>query len=416
MLNTPIQNGRPPWLVEDLNGTLQSKLDQEMAQLVYFLSPKNHQKRSSIFALLSKKLADLGYNCSVFGSCGTGLYLDYSDIDVVILVDLDFVNANQMKRILKKVYRVCQHFDEFEFISRAKIPILKFSIDSIPIDLSVNSKIGSIEYTKHCARILTSVPMVGKLLIVLKQFLRCRGLESNASGGVGGYFLFLWILSFLQFRYPHKYSNNLVEEDSKLNQDGIGIELPFSCTNVEGGGLEFFEFMHHFSSEYDYSRSKLSPCTKSVLDDRCQVQFKKGLRLIIIDPLNNDNALELPADRILLLVEHFKYCCRTLASNGRNDSLLARILKIEEPVKTKVVKKAKQPAFRNREKPKTGGLSSSRFNGKKHKTNKNLMELQSSNRDGNHKDLLKGFKDSFGVKKKRFERKNISVNVKKRKN
>ena len=336
------QLGRPPWLLEPLNGTFEEALEQDINQLTKYLVPKTHHLRSGIYQMLRQKLQSKGYELECFGSCSSGLYLDYSDIDLVIIIDKETPNANAMKRVLKKIFTVFHQYPNFEFISKARIPIFKLKIQGFSIDISVNNRAGSIGYNNFIFGVIERFPLLGKLLVILKQFLRCRGLECNATGGVGGYFLFLWVLSYLQQNYS-SYQFNAKDIDYKT--DFQGIRKPFE-TNLDSGGKELMGFLRYFADNYDYSNWKLEPCNQmQVISNRDPEIFKKGLRLIIIDPLNHENRLELPAERIVVLVGHFRDCYNTLGKSKRYPgSPLGLIMNIEEikpePKKSKAKKLA----------------------------------------------------------------------------
>ena len=401
-MKSPIPLSVPPWLTGPLQGTLQQKLSQEMSMLANYLTPTDFESRKKIFAHLRGKLQSLGYSLKIFGSCSTGLYLSHSDLDLVIMVEYENPTANQMKRILKKVYGMFNGYPQFEYISRAKIPLLKFKVNSIPVDLSVNSASNSVDYSIRCKSILRECPMVGKLCLVLKQFLRCRGLESNSSGGVGGFFLFLWLATFLQHRYPKKYSNISKTDTSQC--EVAEIEQPF--TNIiEGGGQELFEFMHFFGSEFNYSQQMCCPYTLNVLQDRDYERFKKGIRLVIVDPINCDNALELCADRVLVITEHFRNCCRLLVNNG-GKSLLGRILNVDTPKDATNIKTTNRGKYRDHRrsgcseklKPQDFKRTTSKL-GKKVKISKDIV-LETSSR-GKAATYIDGFEGSFGTWKKK---------------
>jgi non-canonical poly(A) RNA polymerase PAPD5/7 len=76
----------------------------------------------------------------VFGSYATGIYLPHSDIDIVVL-DSEF--SNPLNRIAKEL-RKQPFVSEFQLITKARVPLVKFkdSETAIQVDISFESTSG----------------------------------------------------------------------------------------------------------------------------------------------------------------------------------------------------------------------------------------------------------------------------------
>lgn len=117
----------------------------------------------------------------VHGSTFTGQYLPNSDIDFIMYGVLD---PNSLQALQKKLLSSdIAEPNTVNFVNRTYFPILTF-IDresQIPIDITFNNKtitLSSSLMKKYNAK----YPVLPKLFLVLKQFLKQRNLESVRAG------------------------------------------------------------------------------------------------------------------------------------------------------------------------------------------------------------------------------------------
>ncbi|KAF7456458.1 TRF4 5 nucletotidyl transferase [Cryptosporidium felis] len=186
-------------------------LNNEIVQLVKWLelTSSEHMLRIRALAritLISHSLWP-GSKVQPFGSYYTGLSLPTGDLDVCILN----VSGDPKRRLrefagLLKEWKLCIGI---ELILTAKVPIIKY-VDSeacILVDISLNQE-SSIDTTRHISDCLNKFSVLRPLLIIIKLFLRQRGLDETYLGGLGSYAQFCLVLSFLQ-QHSSSYSHTL---------------------------------------------------------------------------------------------------------------------------------------------------------------------------------------------------------------
>ncbi|KAJ1552441.1 hypothetical protein HK405_011311 [Cladochytrium tenue] len=166
-----------------------------------------------------------------YGSSGSGLLLPWSDVDMV-LVNADEVRALRsgdvssqrspmlplpltddreskkarrerqialLKAVRTGLYRARVASGPVQLVPSARIPILKFEcreFGRLAFDVSCGQA-GGLRAVRAVRAWAARVPPLRPLVLVLKQFLRVRGLGEPAAGGVGGYACVLWVLAFL---------------------------------------------------------------------------------------------------------------------------------------------------------------------------------------------------------------------------
>ncbi len=163
----------------------------------------------------------------VFGSFATGLYLPKSDVDLQVF----FPERNEldmMKRISNALVGTCTSIEQ---IKSAKVPIIKLQDKAtlINVDISFNRSNG-IYCVKLVQGLLRKYPELRPLLIVLKCFLKCRGLNEPYTGGIGSFLLTMLVTAFLQRQYKRRRTDRV----------DLGQHL-----------LEFFEYYgKHFNLEH----------------------------------------------------------------------------------------------------------------------------------------------------------------------
>ncbi len=105
------------------------------------------RKPSKSFVKRIKHIIESGLNnCTLlaFGSFCSKFYLPNSDIDAVLISGDDYSARKLMKKVKNIIKKNKEVFSHVEFLSKAKIPLIKFveSESKIEFDLSFNQKDG----------------------------------------------------------------------------------------------------------------------------------------------------------------------------------------------------------------------------------------------------------------------------------
>lgn len=169
----------------------------------------------------------------------------------------------------------------------ASVPIVKYTDceSKIKVDLSFNIQNGvkSAELIKVLKRDFAGL---GKLVMVLKQFLVQRGLNEVFTGGISSYSLSLMCISFLQM-HPRDIFHDRVN---------LGVLL-----------LEFFEL---YGLSYNYSQIGFS-IRHGGRYDRQQFSVKPA-PLCIVDPLQPGNNVGRGSYGIVAIKQAFQWAFRVL--------------------------------------------------------------------------------------------------------
>lgn len=261
----------------------------------------------------------------IFGSFRTGLFLPNSDIDLVVLGEYDSALATALLLPVSLSLRAghWEHLPlrtlETELVARgvaeenkvrvvdgASVPIVKYTDreTKIKVDLSFNNQNGvhSAELIKRLKRDFAGL---GKLFIVLKQFLVQRDLNQVFTGGISSYSLSLMCISFLQM-HPRDIFHDRVN---------LGVLL-----------LEFFEL---YGLSYNYSQMGFS-IRNGGSYGRQQFSVKPA-PLCIDDPLQPGNNVGRGSYGIVAIKQSFQWAFRVLneavnnsESRRRRSSILGK--------------------------------------------------------------------------------------------
>ena len=176
---------------------------------------------------------------NVFGSFCTGLYLPTSDIDIVVCGEWKYLPLYTLKEELLN----CEIADEksMTIIEKATVPLVKFCHrqTAVNVDISFNKSNG-VQAVKLIKHLINEFPVLPKLVLVLKHFLRMRDLNEVYTGGLSSYSLFLLCVSFLQLhprcdaRKPQVNLAVLLIEFFELY--GRSFSYTSTCIRVANGG------------------------------------------------------------------------------------------------------------------------------------------------------------------------------------
>ncbi|KAH8389566.1 hypothetical protein KR215_002576, partial [Drosophila sulfurigaster] len=220
----------------------------------------------------------------IFGSFRTGLLLPNSDIDIVIIGLWEKLPLRTLESEL-----IARRFAEsrtMHVLDMAQVPIIKF-VDretKIKVDISFNmaSGVHSAELIKLFKR---EYPVLGKLVMVVKQFLQQRGLNEVFSGGISSYSLTIMCVSFLQL-HPRKVVA------SKAN---LGVLL-----------LEFFEL---YGMRFSYTNIQISVENGGSYR---RAPLTSISQIFLPDPLNVENNIGRATNRIMAIRQAFRWAFQVL--------------------------------------------------------------------------------------------------------
>lgn len=180
-------------------------------------------------------------------------------------------------------------------LDKASVPIIKLTDreTQVKVDISFNMQSGvqSAELIKKFKR---DYPVLGKLVLVLKQFLLLRDLNEVFTGGISSYSLILMCISFLQL-----HPRGIYHETANL-----GVLL-----------LEFFEL---YGRRFNYMKIGISIKNggRYMPKDDLQRDMVDGHRpslLCIEDPLTPGNDIGRSSYGVFQVQQAFKCAYRVLA-------------------------------------------------------------------------------------------------------
>ncbi|XP_023034814.1 non-canonical poly(A) RNA polymerase protein Trf4-1 isoform X3 [Drosophila willistoni] len=258
----------------------------------------------------------------IFGSFRTGLFLPTSDIDLVVLGLWEKLPLRTLE--FELVSRGIAEACTVRVLDKASVPIIKLTDreTQVKVDISFNMQSGvqSAELIKKFKR---DYPVLGKLVLVLKQFLLLRDLNEVFTGGISSYSLILMCISFLQLHPRGIYHD-------KAN---LGVLL-----------LEFFEL---YGRRFNYMKIGISIKNggRYMPKDELQRDMVDGHRpslLCIEDPLTPGNDIGRSSYGAFQVKQAFQCAYRVLTqavsplnlwgSDARVDSILGRIIHITDDV------------------------------------------------------------------------------------
>ena len=324
----PIRDRRPPWMETIVLHHHMRPMTQLHNEILAFTSlmeplPSELQARNDLVdklrTLLTQELP--GATLEVFGSQATGLMLPTSDIDIVVLTHKAAAAAAAASPMRTFADLVREHLKPtyLETIANTRIPLVKFTVDGLQVDVSFNQPTGP-PAAKLMKQMLQDLPPLRPVTIVLKYFLAARGLNEPYSGGVGSYMLQLMLLAVLQYR-------ERLAPEQNLNLGSILIDF------MELYGLELNYFTTGISVRQGGSFFR-----KGARDKKATFYMpSRPFSLALEDPLDISNDVGKGSFRMQVLQRAFSIAYRTLLSHvahpvraARHNSILASILPVSE--------------------------------------------------------------------------------------
>lgn len=138
---------------------------------------------------------------TVFGSYGTNLALETSDIDLVIKLAIlpNRIKIQEYCQNLQETFKSICKITNIQAITTARIPVVKIQVGGYNLDITYEDEsqshqgIATINLTRS---FISACPMLREITLVVKKLLYINELNSSYHGGLNSYSLFLWIVSF----------------------------------------------------------------------------------------------------------------------------------------------------------------------------------------------------------------------------
>ena len=213
------------------------KLHFEIIEFYNFIKPtkKENEIRIKTFKEIKNIINNTwpNWKLAIYGSFATDLNLPDSDIDILILPDIN-ESKNSEENILKKISDVFIKENKFSYIEviKARTPIIKSTLKetNINIDISIFRKNGYAS-NKIVNSIIKEIPWIKPLNYLIKYYLRQKNLNSVHQGGVSSFIIFNLLYAYIRYFFK----NNLYKERN---------------TNLGTLLIGFFQF-YGFNFEYD---------------------------------------------------------------------------------------------------------------------------------------------------------------------
>ena len=188
-------------------------LHKEIIQFGESMTWKLEDKISKINKILEKineivVLSFQGASIELFGSYASGLAIEASDVDIVV-VGLDISERNELEihcNYLAEILRNYPFIVKIQSIPTARIPVIKLEVSTLPLVGTESIVMVDITFDDYCSGTgnhlgLTSLmltrelqrlyPPLQYLVLVLKKFLYDYNLNSSYKGGLSSYSLIL---------------------------------------------------------------------------------------------------------------------------------------------------------------------------------------------------------------------------------
>ncbi|KAJ1350078.1 hypothetical protein KIN20_005788 [Parelaphostrongylus tenuis] len=208
-----------PWATRRYSLSIEG-LHEEIKDIFQWLRPCRLEEaiRLEVFRKVKNAIKERwkGNNVrvSVFGSLRTRLFLPTSDIDILVECD-EWKETDVMSRCMQET---ANHLEEMGLaksvavFSDAYVPIVKIVEKDtlVNVDISFNTAQG-VKAADYIEKVKEEFPVVEPLILVLKQFLILRRLNTTYTGGLSSYGLILMLINFLHHygmpvRRKHPYS------------------------------------------------------------------------------------------------------------------------------------------------------------------------------------------------------------------
>eukprot|EP00347_Sterkiella_histriomuscorum_P011055 403373923 len=301
-----------PWLTNDTMRIRDAQifLHNEILDFVKYIgtTTEDQQARRKVVSRIHKIVKECFSQAKVmiFGSCATGLDLPNSDVDLLVYYP-DQREQNMINRLAGSLMKsgICK---SIEAIKHAKVPIIKLQDKetSCNIDISFNRTNG-IYCVKLVKTLMIKYPELRPLMIVLKAFLKCRGLNETYSGGISSFLLTMLATSYLQMAY----------KSGKTDKMDLGKHL-----------IDFFEL---YGTKFNYEQIGISIRQDGFYFQKVkrgwqQYDEKNKSRLCVENPQDPTIDIGFNAYNIKRIQRAFQHAYDTLIYNSSNTVSILKLL------------------------------------------------------------------------------------------
>ncbi|DAZ94204.1 TPA: hypothetical protein N0F65_000431 [Lagenidium giganteum] len=189
------------------DGLALSRLSHEINSFAQYTNDLVNSVRPAVDAAIvsmSECVQSIWPEASVvcFGSFANGLWLPSSDIDVVIMgIPNEDINSKTSSKFLLGI-KEQPWIQSIDVVRSAKVPVAKLVLldSDLRMDISienVHTRLG-IEASHVVRDYVDAIPTLYPMIIVLKQFLREKGLNIAFTGGLSSYCVALMAAFFIQ--------------------------------------------------------------------------------------------------------------------------------------------------------------------------------------------------------------------------
>jgi non-canonical poly(A) RNA polymerase PAPD5/7 len=192
------------------------RLHDEIVAFANYATPTRDEDAQRVELLqrielcLRRVFAPFSWRAVLFGSHRAGIALPTSDLDVVVIGDIEraslignqndhlYLLANELRAMNAEHPEVATRA-ALTVLAHTRVPLVKWrdAATGLQVDFSFNVTDGP-RNTLWVRERLDAWPVMRPLMLVVKQLLVARNLNDAAFGGLGGYALAICIASFLR--------------------------------------------------------------------------------------------------------------------------------------------------------------------------------------------------------------------------
>ncbi|GMF20940.1 unnamed protein product [Phytophthora fragariaefolia] len=207
-----------------------------------------------------------------FGSYWTGLWLPSSDVDVVVLglsnaddrdVPTTFVpdGVRELEMLARQLRPQRSWVQRVDVVRGAKVPVAKLVLRRkdgddaalLRVDISIENVQTShgMEASKLVRQYVSDLPRLKPLLMVLRQFLREKALNSAFTGGLSSYavtLLAVFLMEMQRHQEPEDEHQLDALEDKETDDEREATKL----------GQLLLDFLEYYGTSFDYYTTGLS--------------------------------------------------------------------------------------------------------------------------------------------------------------
>ncbi|RHY71753.1 hypothetical protein DYB38_000938 [Aphanomyces astaci] len=253
-LPTPVWFGDPSAASTAASAsTLAGQLTSEVHAFVAYTNTEVESAQNSVQdsiarlnATLDKKWPEAACHATCFGSFASGLWLPTSDVDVVVhgIPSTDLTSTQEVLAALLSTEPWVRHVSVVGTKVMVVKVILKHCGRRMDIAVETADTQHGLAATEIVRAAVMSIPVMRPLVLVLKTFLREKGLNNAFTGGLSSYALVLLCLHYLLHR-PH---NRVIASSSSSESDDGDNDVD----EHDEVGTVLLGFLEYFGTIYDH--------------------------------------------------------------------------------------------------------------------------------------------------------------------